>query len=181
MAAVVGSTGDDSDVDNTTTDSKEMYYFAPFWYQNEESVNRWGQFGEDDITSDTIQNKDEMKKYADTQFNLNPDLEIDATLQDNRKPIAGELIRVEVKPKHFVTTVAVVGYQWYPYSEINQSTETLNSNGKNILDYDNAQLNNVSTIQDSVRKIMTSNTEMQSGQETWTESEAKQYADTQRD
>lgn len=179
MAAIVGASGDDGDVDNTTTDSKEMYYFAPFWYENEESVHRWGLFGADDITSDTIQNKDDMKKYADTQFKLNPDLEIDATLEDNRQPIAGELVRVEIKPKHYVTTVAVVGYQWYPYSKTNQTTETLNSNGKNILDYENNQSSRVSEIRQQVKSIMTSPTEIASGQETWTESEVKQYDNSQ--
>ncbi|VTX55512.1 Peptidoglycan endopeptidase RipA [Limosilactobacillus oris] len=180
MAAIVGASGgDDGDADNTTTDSKEMYYFAPFMYQNAESVKRWGVFYTDDITSDTIQKKDEMKKYADTQFKLNPDLEIDATLEDNKRPIAGELIRVEVKPKNFVTTVAVVGYQWYPYSKATQSTETLNSNGKNILDYDNAQRSKVAAIQGNVHKLMTNTDTVQSGQETWTESEAEQYAQSE--
>lgn len=120
-----------------------------------------------------------MKKYADTQFKLNPDLEIDATLEDNKRPIAGELIRVEVKPKNFVTTVAVVGYQWYPYSKATQSTETLNSNGKNILDYDNAQRSKVAAIQGNVHKLMTNTDTVQSGQETWTESEAEQYAQSE--
>lgn len=180
MAAVVGSTGDDGDVDNTTTDSKEMYYFAPFWYENPESVQRWGTFATDDITSDTIQNKDDMKKYADTQFKLNPDLEIDATLDSNQKPIPGELVRVEVRPKHFVTTVAVVGFQWYLYSNASQTTETLNSNGKNILDYDNNQTSVLKNVRNRVKQLETSPTNIKSGQETWTESEAEQYAKSER-
>lgn len=179
MAAVVGASGDD-DVDNTTTDSKEMYYFAPFYYQDEESVKRWGTFAGDDITSDTIQNKDDMKKYADTQFKKNPDLEIDATLDDNRKPIPGELVRVEVRPKDFVTTVAVVGYQWYLYSKNNQTTETLNSNGKNILDYDNNQKNELQEVRKSIRTIITNPSYNNSGQETWTESEAKAFDNSER-
>lgn len=178
MAKVVGAS--DGDADNTTTDSKEMYYFAPFWYEDKASVDRWGMFVGDDITSDTIQKKDDMIKYAETQFKLNPDLEIDATLDGNRKPIAGEMVRVEVRPRNFVTTVAVVGYQWYPYSKTNQTTETLNSNAKNILDYDNSQTNNLKAVRDSVKKLETSPTNISSGQETWTESEAEQYANSER-
>lgn len=178
MAAVVGSSGD-GDVDNTTTDSKEMYYFAPFYYVNEESKNRWGIFAGDDITSDTIQNKDDMKKYADTQFKLNPNLEIDITMDDNQKPIAGEMIRVEVKPKQYVTTVAVVGYQWYPYTTSTQTILTLNSNAKNILDYDNSQQTTVSDIQKRVHKLLTAPANTDGGQETWTESEAQLYANSE--
>lgn len=179
MAAVVGASGDDGDADNTTTDSKEMYYFAPFYYVNEESKNRWGAFAGDDITSDTIQNKDDMKKYADTQFKLNPDLEIDTTMDDNQKPIAGEMIRVEVKPKQYVTTVAVVGYQWYPYTTSTQTILTLNSNAKNILDYDNSQQTTVSDIQKRVHKLLTAPANTDGGQETWTESEAQLYANSE--
>lgn len=179
MAAVVGSTGGDDDIDNTTTESKEMYYFAPFWYVNQESVNRWGLFAGDDITSDTIQNKDDMKKYAETQFKVNPDLEIDATMDTNQKPTAGEMIRVEVKPKHYVTTVAVVGYQWYPYSNSAQTTLTLNSNAKTILDYDNNQLKTANDIQKQEHTVLNQPSTISSGQETWTESEAQLYANTE--
>lgn len=179
MAAIVAA-GDGSGADNTTTDSKDMYYFAPFYYQNEASVDRWGQYSGDDITSDTIQNKDDMIKYADSQFKLNPDLEIDATLEGNRKPIPGEMIRVEIRPKNFVTTVAVVGYQWYCYSKSSQTTETLNSNGKNILDYDNSQTQNVKQIRNDIHNFESSPTNMTSGQETWTESEALAYGNGKR-
>lgn len=179
MAAVVGST-DSNDSDNTTTDSKEMYYFAPFWYQDDASVKRWGLFAGDDITSDNIQSKDDMKKYAETQFKPNPDIEIDATLDSNQKPIPGDMVRVEVRPASFVTTVAVVGYQWYLWSKTNQTTITLNSNGKNILDYDNSQQNKLQNIRDSLKKIETTPTNINSSHETWTESEVKQYVNSKR-
>lgn len=180
MAAVVGSTGGDDDVDNTTTDSKEMYYFAPFWYEDKESVQRWGTFAGDDITSDTAQSKEDMIKVAEAQFKPNPDLEIDATLDSNRKPIPGELVRVEVRPKNYVTKVAVVGFQWYLYSKNNQTTETLNSNAKNILDYDNAQKNELQDVRKSLKTIITNPSYNNSGQETWTESEAKAFDNSER-
>lgn len=179
MAAVVGSSGGD-DVDNTTTDSKEMYYFAPFWYEDKESVQRWGTFAGDDITSDTAQSKEDMIKVAEAQFKPNPDLEIDATLDSNRKPIPGELVRVEVRPKNYVTKVAVVGFQWYLYSKNNQTTETLNSNAKNILDYDNAQKNELQDVRKSLKTIITNPSYNNSGQETWTESEAKAFDNSER-
>lgn len=180
MAKVVGGgdSGDGSDA--TTTDSKKMYYFAPFWYRNQESYNRWGSFAGGDITSDTIQNKDDMMRYADTQFKLNPDLEIDITLDGNIKPIAGEVIRVEVKPKRFVTTVPMVGYNWHPYSKGTATTEIFNSNGKNILDFDNSQTRTVNDIRQQVKTYITNSTTTPSGQETWTESEAEQYANSER-
>lgn len=181
MAAVVGSSdGDNGDTDNTTTDSKNMYYFAPFWYQDEDSVKRWGLFAGDDITSDTIQSKDEMKKYAETQFKPNPDIEIDATLESNQKPIPGDMVRVEVRPASFAITVAVVGYQWYLWSKTSQTTITLNSNGKNILDYDNSQRNKLQNIRDSLKRIETMPINISNGQETWTESEVKQYVNSKR-
>lgn len=178
MAAVVGASGNGSD--STTTDNKEMYYFAPFWYRNQESFSRWGSFAGDDITSDTIQNKEDMMRYADTQFKLNPDLEIDITLNGNVKPIAGEIIRVEVKPKHFVATIPMVGYTWYPYSETTATIEVFNSNGKNILDFDDSQTRTVNDIRQQVKTYITNATTTSSGQETWTESEAEQYANSER-
>lgn len=180
MAKVVagGNSGDGSDA--TTTDSKDMYYFAPFWYVNHESYARWGLFGGDDITSGTIQNKDDMMKYADTQFKLNPDLEIDITLDGNAAPIAGELIRVEVKPKNFVTTVPMVGYTWYPYSENTATIEVFNSNGKNILDFDNSQTRTVNDIRQQMKAYINDLATTSSGQETWTESEVEQYANSER-
>ena len=180
MAKVVagGNSGDGSA--STTTDSKDMYYFAPFWYVNHESYARWGLFGGDDITSGTIQNKDDMMKYADTQFKLNPDLEIDITLDGNAAPIAGELIRVEVKPKNFVTTVPMVGYTWYPYSENTATIEVFNSNGKNILDFDNSQTRTVNDIRQQMKAYINDLATTSSGQETWTESEVEQYANSER-
>lgn len=179
MAKVVGASGDDG-TDATTTESQEMYYFAPFWYQNEESHNRWGTFGGDDITSDTIQDPNQMKQYADSQFKLNPDLSISATMKDNAKPIAGDMVRVEVKPKNWVTTVALVGYQWYPRSTATQTTVTYNSNAKTILDYDNATNSNVTAIKKQVQRVLNTPSATISGRETWTESEVKAYDDSQR-
>lgn len=179
MAKVVGASGDDG-TDATTTESQEMYYFAPFWYQNEESHNRWGTFGGDDITSDTIQDPNQMKQYADSQFKLNPDLSISATMHGNTKPLAGDMVRVEVKPKNWVTTVALVGYQWYPRSTATQTTVTYNSNAKTILDYDNATNSNVTAIKKQVQRVLNTPSTTISGRETWTESEVQQYDSSQR-
>lgn len=176
MAAIVGSaTGGNDGTDATTTASKDMYYFAPFWFQDDDSVNYWGSFGGDDITSDTIQDKEAMKKYALTQFKLNPDLEIDVTLSEKQKPIAGELVRVEVRPAHYVTTTGVVAYQYYPYSDQAQNTETLNSNSKTILDYQAAQTNNANNVRQEIKNYMNSSSYSNTGQETWTERQANQF------
>lgn len=175
MAAVVAQGGDGPDA--TTTDSKEMYYFAPFWYQDDASVQRWGFFDTEDITSDTIQDPNAMKTYAETQFKPNPDLSIEATMDSNDQPLAGDVVRVAVLPKNWVTTVNLVGYTWYPRSNSTQSTVTYNSNAKNILDFDNATTNNANSARQNEQVVVT-NTE--SGRETWTESEAQAFDNTKR-
>lgn len=177
MAKVVSAGGDDG-TDATTTDIKEMYYFTPFWYQNQDSVNRWGQFVGEDIISDTIQDKNSMKAYADTQFKLNPDLSIEATMDENDRPIAGDVVRVAVLPKNWITTVNLVGFTWYPRSNSTQTTVTYNSNAKNILDFDNSVTSNAVTARQREQVVV--NEATNSGRETWTESEVQQYDSSQR-
>lgn len=175
MAAVVAAGGNGPDA--TTTDSKEMYYFSPFWFEDEDSVKRWGIFAGDDITSDTIQDPAAMKTYAETQFKPNPDLSIQATLDDNNRPIAGDVVRVAVLLKNWVTTVDLVGFTWYPRSNSTQSTVTYNSNAKNILDFDNSVSNNAKNAQQREQVVVQNTT---GGRETWTASEVKAYDDSKR-
>lgn len=175
MAAIVASSGEDG-TDASTTESSENYYFAPFYYVNQESNERWGTFVGDDITSETIQNKDQMKQYADAQFKLNPDLSVQVTLDNNRKPDPGDMVRIEIKPKQYVTTIGVVGFQWYPYSETTQTTVTLNSNLKNALDYDHAQNQTVADIQRHMQTVFNNyDSNKQSDLESWTEKEVKDF------
>lgn len=175
MAAVVAAGGDGPDA--TTNDSKEMYYFAPFWYQDDASVQRWGFFDTEDITSDTIQDKNAMKAYAETQFKPNPDLSIEATMDSNDRPLAGDIVRVAVLPKNWVTNVNLVGYTWYPRSNSTQSTVTYNSNAKNILDFDNSTTSNANSARQNEQVVVTNTG---SGRETWTESEAQEFDNTKR-
>lgn len=180
MAAVVGggaSAGDGTDA--TSTSTTELYYFAPFWFQDDDSVNRWGLFVGDDISSDTIQNKDDMKKYALTQFKLNPDLVITRTAISNAKPIAGDMVRLSIIPANYVTKVGLVGFEWYPYSEATQTTETYNSNAANILDYQNSQNNNAKAIDSAVKKAINryaiETQSVNNNHEYWSESEANSF------
>lgn len=175
MAAVVVAGGDGPDA--TTTDSKEMYYFTPFWYQDDASVERWGVFSGEDITSDSIQDPNVMKTYAETQFKPNPDLSIEATKDSNDRPLAGDIVRVAVLPKNWVTNVNLVGYTWYPRSNSTQTTVTYNSNAKNILDFDNSLSSNATNAQQHEQVVVT---KTGSGRETWTESEVQAYDDSQR-
>lgn len=185
MAKVVGAGGDDG-TDATTTDSKELYYFPPFWYQDDDSVKRWGPFDGDDITSDTIQDKEVMKAYARTQFKPNPDLSIEATLDPDdqptprpiAQPIAGDIVRVAVLPKNWITMVKLVGFTWYPRSNSTQTTVVYNSNAKNILDFDNSVKSNAGMARQQEQVVV--NNSGKSGRETWTESEVKAYDDSKR-
>lgn len=169
MAAVVAAGGDDSsDATTETYGDSEDYYFQPFMVEDKDSVKRWGKFYGDDITSDTIQDAGEMKKYAMTQLHPNPDLSITVTKMDNERPLIGDIVRLEIKPANYVTNVSVTGYTWYPYSKVNPTTVNLNSNPKSILDYDA-----------SFSKGISRNTTVINGwgQQTWSKSEVKTFGE----
>lgn len=174
MAAVVASGGDSgSDAMTETYNDSENYYFQPFLVKDEDSIKRWGVFEGDDITSDTIQDPETMKKYALSQLHPNPDLSITVTKMDNQKPIIGDIVRLEIKPVNYVTNVAVTGYTWYPYSQNNPTTVNLNSNPKSILDYDASFSKGISRATTIINGW---------GQQTWTRNEVKTFGENiQRD
>lgn len=174
MAAVVAAgAGDGSDAMTETYGDSEDYYFKPFMVEDKDSVKRWGYFYGDDITSDTIQDPNVMKQYALSQLHPNPDLSITVTKMDNQRPIIGDVVRLEIKPNNYVTNVAVTGYTWYPYSKVNPTTITLNSNPKSILDYDASFSKGISKNSTIINGW---------GQQTWTRNEVKTFGENiQRD
>lgn len=121
----------DSDSDSDVT----HYYFEPFTVSDEDSIKKWGTFPQDDLSDERFTNADSMRQYAMSQFISEPSLSITITMDSNEKPVAGETRRVEIRDKGFVTNVSVVQYQWYPFSSDTQTTLTLNSEAKTILDY----------------------------------------------
>lgn len=151
-ARLVGaSVEQENDSESTTT----TYYFTPFYYQNEASVKRWGLYVGEDITSDTVQNADQMKSYADKQFTLNPDFSLEATKKNTGQPIPGDIMRVEIRPVNYVTKLKLVGYQWYPLSKTVASVLTYNSNPQSILDFNLAQSNAASKVEIRTKEIIT--------------------------
>lgn len=139
MAKVVAGGSSSDNGTASTTDSKEQYYFAPFYFVDETSRQRWGLFVGDDITSDTITDKEQMKAYAESQFKTNPDFTLQLTVDPGKEIIEGDIVRLEIRPADYVTKVDLVGYQKYPYSHTQPSTVVLNSNAQNVLDYQSSQ------------------------------------------
>ena len=181
MAKIVG--GSSQTVDNveiTNSDSQSTYYFAPFYFVDEASYQRWGPYEGDDITSDTITDKEQMKAYAETQFKPNPDVSLELTAID-WPAIPGDLVRVEIKPANYVTQTGVVGIVSYPDSATNKTTVTLNSNLQTILDYQRGQQAELKSYRDSTRNMII-NAQFNSGQTqtTWNETEVKAFDDSKR-
>ena len=111
MAKIVAGGSSSDDGTASTTDSKEQYYFAPFYFVDETSRQRWGLFVGDDITSDTITDKEQMKAYAESQFKANPDFTLQLTVKPGKEIIEGDMVRLEIRPADYVTKVGLVGYQ----------------------------------------------------------------------
>lgn len=180
MAKIVG--GSSQTVDNaeiTNSDSQSTYFFAPFYFVDEESRKRWGLYEGDDITSDTITDKEQMKAYAETQFKPNPDVSLELTSTGDAIP--GDLVRVEIKPANYVTQTGVVGIVSYPDSTNNKATVTLNSNLQTILDYQRGQQAELKSYRDSTRDMII-NAQFNSGQSqaTWNETEVKAFDSSKR-
>lgn len=125
----IGKEQDGSDSD------KPSYYFDPFLVTDYGSVQKWGLHPGDDISDDRFTDKEAMRKYALSQMTTEPSLSITVTSEVNQKPIAGEVVRLEVRPMTFVTNVEVVGYTWYPFDKSQLNSITLNNNAKTIQDY----------------------------------------------
>lgn len=161
-------------------DSQSTYYFAPFYFVDVESRKRWGLYEGDDITSDTITDKEQMKAYAETQFKPNPDVSLELTAID-WQAIPGDLVRVEIKPANYVTQTGVVGIVSYPDSATTKTTVTLNSNLQTILDYQRGQQAELKSYRDST-KSMIINAQFNSGQSqaTWNETEVKAFDNSKR-
>lgn len=142
MAAIVsqGASGGDDGTDATTTTETDttQYYFQPFIVKDQESIDRWGLFfAPDDITNDSIQDKDQMKEYALKQFHPNPDMSITCTMMNNERPIPGDIVHFEIKQRNYKSKLPIVGFTWYSHRKSsNNTTITLNSVEKSILDYE---------------------------------------------
>lgn len=182
MAKIVAGSSSSGDDDGTasTTDSKEQYYFAPFYYVDEASHQRWGLFIGDDITNDTITDKEQMKAYAESQFKANPDFTLQLTVDPGKEIVEGDMVRLEIRPADYVTKVGLVGYQKYPYSHTQPSTVMLNSNAANILDFQRSQQTNLSRLQEQTKSLIISSNNRDNSNNTWNETEVKAFDNSKR-
>ncbi|QLQ50963.1 phage tail protein [Lactiplantibacillus plantarum] len=133
-----GKDGSDSD--------KTGYYFDPFLVTDNDSVQKWGLHPGDDVSDDRFTDKEAMRKYALSQMVAEPSLSISVTSEVNQKPIAGEVVRLEIRPMTYVTSVEVVGYTWYPLDKTQSNSITLNNNAKTILDYQRRNKNSLAKV-----------------------------------
>ncbi len=172
MAKIVAEGKDDNGSNATTSVTTTENYFEPFIVQDDESIKKWGLHPGGDVTSDTIKNADQMKKWVMTQLKPNPSLSVKVTTIDNNEPTPGDMIRLEIRPKQFITNMGVVGYEYYPFSKLNPTTVTLNQNAKTILDYEKARNRNFQTATQNAGNHANNNA---SGQETWTDEEVGQF------
>lgn len=137
---VIGATideDDSSDDDRDVDDDEEHYYFEPHLVSDDASINRWGKRPGNDIEDDRFKDAAAMDAYAKTQMALDPSLSFDVTLKDNQRPIPGEVRRLEIRSKNFVTNIQVVAFTWYPNDPTQQTLITLNNTARTILDYQN--------------------------------------------
>ncbi|WND29892.1 prophage endopeptidase tail family protein [Lactiplantibacillus plantarum] len=136
----IGKEKDGSDSD------KPSYYFDPFLVTDNNSVQKWGLHPGDDVSNNRFTDKEAMQKYVLSQMVAEPSLSISVTSEVNQKPIAGEVVRLEIRQMTFVTNVEVVGYTWYPFDKAQPNSITLNNNAKTILDYQRRNKNSLAKI-----------------------------------
>lgn len=138
--------------ESSSSTSSEYYYFAPFIYRDEESINKYGEYPADPFEDGRFSNKNAMIEAAKAKIQPQPALSAEVTAYSHFKPIAGDMIHIMVKEQSICTNEAVVGFNWYPYSSANPTSVTLNSNGQNILDYQNSRQVELSNAIDTVKK-----------------------------
>ncbi|WP_195480298.1 phage tail protein [Lactiplantibacillus plantarum] len=136
----IGKEKDGSDSD------KPSYYFDPFLVTDNDSVQKWGLHPGDDISDNRFTDKEAMEEYVLSQMVSEPILSISITSEVNQKPIAGEVVRLDIRPMTYVTSVEVVGYTWYPFDKTQPNSITLNNNAKTILDYQRRNKNSLAKV-----------------------------------
>lgn len=165
----------DSDSDSDTT----SYYFAPHLVTDQASVDSWGLHPGDDLSDDRFTISADMDAYALTQMTPDPTLEVDATMSENGKPVAGEMRRLEIRQTGYITNLQVDAYTWYPFDETQQTSLTLNSTGKNILDYQASKSTQLTkeliNIKNSITNISSGSSGSGDTKFTWTSTEVSAF------
>lgn len=144
MASIVAGDsagGGDTTSESSSSTSSEYYYFAPFMYRDEESIKKYGEHPAEPIEDGRFKDKNAMIEYVKTKLQPDPALSLEVTLTTSFKPVAGDMIHIMVKEQDIKTNLAVVGFNWYPFSSSssNPTSVTLNTSSQNILDYQHSR------------------------------------------
>ena len=144
MASIVAgnsNSGGNTTSESSSSTSSEYYYFAPFIYRDEESIKKYGEYPAEPIEDGRFKDKNAMIEYVKTRLQPNPALSLEVTLTTSFKPVAGDMIHIMVKEQEIKTNLAVVGFNWYPFSSSssNPTSVTLNTSSQNILDYQHSR------------------------------------------
>lgn len=184
MAKIVaGGSSDDSGGTSTST-SAEYYYFAPFWVKDLDSISKYGEHPLEPIEDERFHDANSMHQYALAQLQPEPALTVEVTTYTHMKPIPGDKIHCMIPDGELSTNLAVVGFDWYPESEMNYSVFTLNTNAQNILDYQASQRNDLNKAFSQISKQSIAITNIANntseGNGAWNETEVKAFDSSKR-
>ncbi|HJA46980.1 MAG TPA: phage tail protein [Candidatus Limosilactobacillus excrementigallinarum] len=178
MASIVagGSSGSDNDGGDSQESSKtdEYYYFAPFFAKVQKSIDMYGEYPADPIEDGRFRDRKAMEQYAISKLQPDPALSVEVSTYSDFKPIPGDKVHCMVDDFSLSTNLAVVGFQWYPFSKSNYTSVTLNTNAQNILDY---QHSHQIKLDKAIQDISTTTTDIENGlnKGVWTQAEVNTF------
>ncbi|USS86502.1 phage tail protein [Fructilactobacillus cliffordii] len=123
--------------DNAPTE----YFFPPFLVKIQESIDKYTQGIPRElqpIQDDRFTDPESMRQYALIQLVPVPPLTAEVTMIGPFVPIAGDMVHLKMSSENLETDVEIVGYQYYPWSNSQATTLTLNNTAKTIFDYNRA-------------------------------------------
>ena len=174
--ALIESGGDDEGETTTTTtsNSAEYFYFRPFLAVDEDSVKKYGPHPAEPIEDARFKYRDAMLQYALSKLQPEPALTVEVTTYTNFKPIPGDKVHILIRDAELSTNLAVVAYTWYPFSEDQYTSVTLNTNRQNILDYQGSQQH---MLEQSVEQMAKNASQSYSdaGKGVWTQEEVNTF------
>lgn len=142
-AALIKSGGSDSgsgsDETESSSSTEEYYYFRPFFASDDDSIKKYGLHPAEPLEDGRFKDVEAMKSYALSKLQPEPTLSVEATTFTNFKPVAGDKTHILIKDTQLSTNLAVVGFNWYAFSETQPTVVTLNTNAQSIIDYQNTQ------------------------------------------
>lgn len=108
--------------DNADDNAPVKYYFEPFIVSDKASINQYGLHPMDDISDERFTNKTKAAVFAKGQLSPYPAVSIEATMEDNEVPYAGEKRHLIAKPLNLETDLIVIGYTWYPFDNTQKNS-----------------------------------------------------------